>query len=445
MAGKFLLLEEAARHLGVSPDQVHRLVEKKKLFPLRDGTTLKFKIDELDRLAADVADPDEPVTDTLELDLDDVPASPAGGAIELADSVAIPGNAAGPASTSQLGSQAKPASVVLGGSGSLAGDLELGNLELGNLELGDLELGKPGPAETVVPGLVQEESIFATDQSGQDDLARTMLGAGAAISGLDAMELDLDSIVGLSSPSVAAPAKNATTGKPVAPKPAAPAAASPADSGTLSIDLSGIGVGSQPSNAAGSNATGSLVLGSGALGSGVDAVGLSGSLTNAGAALSGALDSGLSLEDGDAAISGIDLGALDEGQLLEDGATALAGDDFELGDLGGDDDSASVVAVEPESGDSSFFATEGGESSDFTGDIPLSEDGGTVLSEAAGMEVVPDTKFSVWQISGLVCCALLLLTGGFVMFDLMRTIGSPDDLSLSSPLLNPLSTVFGWR
>jgi excisionase family DNA binding protein len=445
MAGKFLLLEEAARHLGVSPDQVHRLVEKKKLFPLRDGTTLKFKIDELDRLAADVADPDEPVTDTLELDLDDVPASHAGGSIELADSVAIPGNAAGPASTSQLGSQAKPASVVLGGSGSLAGDLELGNLELGNLELGDLELGKPGPAETVVPGLVQEESIFATDQSGQDDLARTMLGAGAAISGLDAMELDLDSIVGLSSPSVAAPAGNATTGKPAAPKPAAPAAASPADSGTLAIDLSGIGVGSQPSNAAGSNATGSLVLGSGVLGSGVDAAGLSGSLTNAGAALSGALDSGLSLEDGDAAISGIDLGALDEGQLLEDGATALAGDEFELGDPGGDDDSASVVAVEPESGDSSFFATEGGESSDFTGDIPLSEEGGTVLGEAAGMEVVPDTKFSVWQISGLVCCALLLLTGGFVMFDLMRTIGSPDDLSLSSPLLNPLSTVFGWR
>ena len=66
MAGKFLLLEEAALHLGVSADEVHRLVEKKKLFPLRDGTTLKFKIDDLDRLAV------EGVTDTLELDLDDV-------------------------------------------------------------------------------------------------------------------------------------------------------------------------------------------------------------------------------------------------------------------------------------------------------------------------------------------------------------------------------------
>jgi hypothetical protein len=187
-------------------------------------------------------------------------------------------------------------------------------------------------------------------------------------------------------------------------------------------------------------------VGSVVLGSGVDPAGGSGSLINAGAALSGALDSGLSLEDDDAAVSGIDLGPLDEGQLAEDGATGLAGDDFELGGLGGDDDSASVVAVEPESGDSSFFATdEGGESSDFTGDIPLAAGGGTDLGDLTTAEVVPDTKFSVWQIAGLVCCALLLLTSGFVMFDLMRTIGSPDELSLSSPILNPLATIFGWR
>ena len=422
MAGKFLLLEEAARHLGVSPDEVHRLVEKKKLFPLRDGATLKFKIDELDRLAAEGADPDEPVTDTLELDLDDdVQPAPAGAAVELADSVAMP------ASPAKTDGSAQADSLIIGGSGSLADDLD------GALSLGD--------------AIARGESIFANEQPGQDDLARTMLGTGEAVGGLDAMELDLDSIVGLSSPSVAAPAASA---KPA--QPAAPAKAGPADSGTLAIDLSGIGIGSQPSNATGSHATGSLVLGSGALGSGVgsgaDAAALSGSLINAGAALSGALDSGLSLEDGDAAVSGIDLGSLDDSQAAEDGATALAGDEFELGGLGDDDDSASVVAVEPESGDSSFFNTGDGESSDFTGDIPMSADIGTDLGGLdgiAGSAVVPDTKFSVWQICGLVCCSLLLLTGGFVMFDLMRTIGSPDDLSLSSPLLNPLASVFGWR
>ena len=424
MAGKFLLLEEAARHLGVSADEVHRLVEKKRLFPLRDGTTLKFKIDELDRLAAEGVDPDEPVTDTLELDLDDVQSGSGGVSIDLAGSVALPASQAQPKAAPQ------PDSLILGGSGSLAGDLD------GDLGLGD--------------AIGQGESIFANDQSGQDDLARTMLGTGAAVGGLDAMELDLDSIVGLSSPSVAAPSAAAKPGQP-----AASAKIGPPDSGTFNVELSGVDLGSQPSNATGSNATGSLVLGSGALGSGalgsaevgsgVDLGGLSGSLINAGAALSGALDSGLSLEDDDAAVSGIDLGSLDESQVAEDGATALAGDEFELGGLTGDDDSASVVAVEPESGDSSFFATTGGESSEFTGDIPLGAEAAGDMGDLAAGAVVPDTKFSVWQICGLVCCALLLLTGGFVMFDLMRTIGSPDDLSLSSPLLNPLASVFGWR
>ena len=414
MAGKFLLLEEAALRLGISADEIHLLVEKKVLFPLRDGTTLKFKIDELDRLAAEGLDRDEPATDTIELDLDDVQSGPVEGSIEVADSVGL-------------------------------SDVGLGN------------------------AIPQGESVIAKDQAGHDDLAQTMLGTADAVSGLDAMELDLDSIVGLSSPSVAAPAVAASSAQP-----AAPGEAGPEDSGTLNIDLSGIDVGSQPSDAAGSNATGSLVLGSGTLGSGplgsgvvgsgalgsgplgsgplvsgvggsgVDA-GLSGSLINAGAALSGALDSGLSLEDDDAAVSGIDLGPLDEGEVAEDGATALAGDEFELGGLGGDDDSASVVAVEPESGDSSFFAADGGESSDFTGDIPMGAGAATDMGDLTTAEVVPDTKFSVWQISGLVCCALLLLTGGFVMFDLMRTLGSPDDLSLSSPLLNPLASVFGWR
>ena len=418
MAGKFLLLEEAALHLGVSADEVHRLVEKKKLFPLRDGTTLKFKIDDLDRLAV------EGVTDTLELDLDDVQSGSGGGSIDLADSVALP------AGQTQPEGSAQPDSLILGGSGSLAGDLD------GNLGLGD--------------AIGQGESIFANDQSGQDDLARTMLGTGEAVGGLDAMELDLDSIVGLSSPSVVAPSAAAKSGQP-----AASAESAPPGSGTFNVELSGIDIGSQPSNAAGSNATGSLVLGSGVLGSGalnsgalvsgVEAAGISGSLINAGAALSGALDSGLSLEDDDAAVSGIDLGSLDESQMAEDGATALAGDEFELGGLTGDDESASVVAVEPESGDSSFFATAGEESSEFTGDIPLGVEAATDMGDLTHGEVVPDTKFSVWQICSLVCCALLLLTGGFVMFDLMRTIGSPDDLSLSSPLLNPLASAFGWR
>jgi len=51
MAGKFLSLEEAARLLGVSTDEVNRLVDRKKLFPMRDGATVKFKSDDVERLA----------------------------------------------------------------------------------------------------------------------------------------------------------------------------------------------------------------------------------------------------------------------------------------------------------------------------------------------------------------------------------------------------------
>ena len=51
MAGKFLSLEETARLLGVAVDEVQRLVDRKKLFPMRDGATIKFKADDVERLA----------------------------------------------------------------------------------------------------------------------------------------------------------------------------------------------------------------------------------------------------------------------------------------------------------------------------------------------------------------------------------------------------------
>jgi excisionase family DNA binding protein len=397
MAGKFLLLEEAALRLGITVDEVHRLVDRKKLFPLRDGTTLKFKLEEVERAAAEAGEESAVSGLTIDLDIDDGAANPpqAGGSVALADSIALPGDAAGSAATGSPGSRAD-------GSGDLALDLGLDDNDL-------------APA--------------ARAPAANDDLAQTMLGTGEAI-GLDSMELDLDSIVGLSAASGLGNAGPA-------------AAEKSGGSGTLAIDLSDVGL------PGGSNATGSL-----AVGSGIDAVSLSGSLTNAGAALSGALDSGLSLEDGDAAVSGIDLGPLDDGGMDEDGATMLAGDVFEAGSLGGgDDESASVVmAEESASGESSFFGTGiDDESSGFTGDIPLGEGLGAAdaaasnAGEMAFGDVIPDARFSGWQIFGLVCCALLLLTGGFVMFDLLRTLSSPGELTLSGPLLNPLSGVFGWR
>ena len=69
MAGKFLTLEEAARRLGVAVEDVNRLVDRKELFPMRDGTTIKFKVDEIERVAADLAADRSSASSDLALDL----------------------------------------------------------------------------------------------------------------------------------------------------------------------------------------------------------------------------------------------------------------------------------------------------------------------------------------------------------------------------------------
>jgi len=70
MAGKFLSLEEAARHLGVTIDEINRLVDRKKLFPMRDGATVKFRLDDIERVASETADDASADGSGLALDLD---------------------------------------------------------------------------------------------------------------------------------------------------------------------------------------------------------------------------------------------------------------------------------------------------------------------------------------------------------------------------------------
>jgi hypothetical protein len=57
----------------------------------------------------------------------------------------------------------------------------------------------------------------------------------------------------------------------------------------------------------------------------------------------------------------------------------------------------------------------------------------------------PEMTFSIWQTIGLICCALLLLFGGFIAYDVVRTIGSPESTRLANPLLNAMADAFGWR
>jgi hypothetical protein len=328
--------------LGVTADEVNRLVDRKKLFPMRDGATVKFKADDVERAARERGD-DASHSDDLALDLD-LPA--VGGA---------------------------------------ADDLSIGD------------------------SLHGTESIFSAEppaaRGGSQTIVRGGTGGGSGLA-LDGDDLSLESIIAASSPALGS---------------GAAAGGSAAGSG-LTIDL------------------GDPAGGSGGLGS---AAGISG----AGVALSGALDSGLSLEERDMQISGIDVGGTSaiagSGVSIAGDTSGLGGDAFELGGDTADDESASVVIATEETGDSSFFgAAIEGEGSAFSEDV---DSASVVLTDALPGEYSFEMPFSGLQITGLVCCSLLLLAGGFVMFDLVRTIGSNEGPSLANPLLDAMADTFGWR
>jgi excisionase family DNA binding protein len=515
MAGKFLSPEEAAAQLGVTIEELHRLVDRKKLFPMRDGSTLKFKADDIERHALHGGDESSQSGDlSLELDMPEIGSRAGGSAaapvptlsgIDAGDIVLGDAIDAGESIFSGEPSDARSASKTIlrsdaaadggvlndslasgisspslaGAAGASAADIIFNDSVVGlSVESEDLALESivgasspslaTGPATGVggrkPPPASGTLAIDLSDVGGGEAGSRPQGSAiglsgissapGSALSGVlndsrasgisspslagaagasaadiifndsvvglsvESEDLALESIVGASSPSLATgPATGVGGRKP------------PPASGTLAIDLSDVGGGE-----AGSRPQGS-------------AIGLSGISSAPGSALSGVLDSGLSLEDGSLQASGIDLGSVtDDAPAPADGGTVLAGDDFELGGLDADDESASVViATDSESGDSSFFGqTMVGEGSSF------SEESAVPLSAASdslefSQDLPADMKFSILQVCGLVCCSLLLLLGGFVTYDLVRTIGSPEGTSLANPLLNAMADTFGWR
>ena len=398
MAGNILSLEEAAHRLGVTIDEINRLVDRKKLFPMRDGPTVKFKLDDIERAASDLAS-----------DLGDESSS---GADDLALNLDL-------SSPSLVGGPGSPS-----GSGIADDDIMLGDaIDEGDSIFGIDDAPSP-PSRTII----QEKGDHAV---GGEDL---MIGdAGSALASSD---LELDSIIGASSPSLAR-------------GPVGPASGLGSDvaggggSGTLAIDLSNLGSGS--------------------------IAGLSGPAP--GNALSGALDSGLSLEGSDLAASGLNLGGsgielggsgvrlgdsgLDLGGSpigsgigsgVDDIGGAFGGDAFDLGDSTTDDESASVVISTEDTGDSSFF----GAVTDDSGSVSL-DDGsslspvGMAIGEDGFLEGAAGPPFSVLQIVGLVCCTLFLLTCSLVMIDLVWAIRAPVGEPISSPLLQALTDLFAWR
>ena len=399
MAGKFMSPEEAARLLGVSVDEVNRLVDRKKLFPMRDGATQKFKTDDVERLVRTLGEESASGIDELELDLpglvlDDEPTGRGGAAADDDDQLILDDGLESIFTTPQA-------------KGPSASDTGVGKGSNASKSNSGLSLASPG-------GLSGADLMLGDSVLG-DDLESDVL---------ESDDLAIESIVGASSPSLGGSGISKAGG-----------------SGALSIELSGIsGVSSasQKSDSAIGGLSGPSLSGAGLSGASLSGPGLSGPSLGG---LSGGLGSGVSLGDNSLVDSGVDLGSAASAAKASPSA-----DDFELGGETSDDESASVViASDSEAGDSSFFGqTIGGQSSSFGDDSSLGS-AGSAETLAFPTQMLDEMTFSVWQIVGLVCCSLLLLLGGFIAYDLVRTIGSPQNTSLSNPLLNSLAEVFGWR
>ena len=478
MAGGFLDIAEAAAHLNISEDAVKQLVDQRKLFSLRDTSGLKFKREELDRyledqkdiLATDVTAPGNTESglslDGLELDLSDSestsqennaqqpnadapanvneeqPGSEIGlGELELESGLSLAEGSNiddGPAieATGILPAQEAEASLLIGG------DLDSSDIDVPATLLGTNEEFSQAQDKDISP---QEQDIEAASSDA--------LGKSVDISGID---IDLSGVDIADSAAAEEPAQSLVLGDSLAgdiesivasdifiDEGLASAVFETDGSGSVVIQDSGSIEASNSSDFIEDNET-SGIIDSDPLSDGSDI----------GSAISDVkMEGGLSLEDGKIQAWDVDLGEfLNDVEDDPDAATMLGtANDFDLDAEGSstDDPSQSADLASSQAGDSMFDKSAGPGDSSFFGDevgqdaAPLTAASDMLSSSFALMG--DDARFNSLQVTGLICCALLLLVGGLLTFDLVRTIGSSADTSLSNPLVGSLSQLFGWR
>lgn len=224
MAGKFLTPEEAARQLGITIDELNRLVDRKELFPIRDGASSKFKADDIERAAQELSAGTPSAAGGsglgLDLDLDAASLALSEPGLDLGESAA---GSAAPASglslppatgedtesifAGEVDESGAPSQTVVragGGGGSVAfgsGTLDIEDLDIASLSLAspsgaggtaDIELTGAGPGASAISA----PSLGGGALSGISDAGlslETDVGAGSGVTG-GVSGLDLDAV-----------------------------------------------------------------------------------------------------------------------------------------------------------------------------------------------------------------------------------------------------------
>ena len=429
---KFIQLDEAAKMLGISEEKLNEMRESQEVRAFRDGSTWKFREEDVQELASkmpsDAEDSMLSLGDELTLDLDD---------------------------TSAVDDESKTV---------LVSDLELGGSDVtaestvlkgGSPELSDIELDDPEDQSTHGASDLSLSGVgFGSDVALTEDEAKAEPSAvGSQFEDLEDLDVDLEA-----GPGSDVQLESAEQG---------------GSELTLIEDDDELDGGSDPG---GSDPGSAVELGEDddedlVLGPGSD---ITDSAADSGISLLDPADSGLSLEEEPLELSGsvaesLELGeddmiALDDQAADPEDATQLAAEgDFDLTPLdegSGEGDSSSQVIELDESGEASTEAdtllgagagAAGGPDMLLDEELGVDEATDPLSGEPLGAgsplvaATMPEAPYSIWNVLGLFLCLLVLVLGGMMTWELFRTMFAWDQTNeLPATVMNKVIEWVGW-
>ena len=155
------------------------------------------------------------------------------------------------------------------------------------------------------------------------------------------------------------------------------------------------------------------------------------------------MEGGISLEGDVVQAWDVDLGSFLTGVHSEDSTLSL---DDETGDLcgrsalvteGGEPEK--TYGAEPKVHQTGMIWQDIENSKKETKHLPEQDQHNTGGNDSMDLPEASDgVRFNRWHVLGLICCAVLLLIGGLLTFDVVRVLYSPRDAIIASPILRVL-------